>query len=97
MSNHVHLIASAQQGANLENIICDHKKFSAQTLLRTIDQNPQESRKSWLMWLLKSAGEANSNNKHFQFWQDANHPIVLINGEMLFQKLEFAHQNPVWA
>ena len=97
MSNHVHLIGSAQQGAKLENIVRDHKKFTAQTLLRTIDQNPQESRKSWLMWLFKSAGEANSNNKHFQFWQQDNHPIVLITREMLFQKLEYIHQNPVRA
>jgi REP element-mobilizing transposase RayT len=97
MSNHVHLIASAIEGAKLEEIMRDHKKFTARQLLQAIDQNPQESRKDWLMWLFKSAGNANSNNKLYQFWQQDNHPIELITHAMLLQKLEYIHQNAVQA
>ncbi len=63
MSNHVHLIASAKEGVKLEDIMRDHKKFTARQLLQAIEQNAQESRKSWLLWLFRSAGSANSNNK----------------------------------
>lgn len=97
MSNHVHLIASATEGVKLEDIMRDHKKFTSRQLLQAIEQNPQESRKSWLLWLFKSGGRANSNNRRYQFWQQDNHPIELSTREMLFQKLEYILQNPVRA
>lgn len=38
-----------------------------------------------------------SNNKYFQFWQQYNHPIELYGYETLKQKLNYLHENPVWA
>lgn len=75
MNNHIHLIASAQHDKKLENIMRDHKKFTALELLNTIKNNGQESRQSWMMWLFKAAGQNNPNNEHYQFWQQDNHPI----------------------
>jgi len=49
------------------------------------------------MWLFKSNGESNSNNKTYQFWQQDNRPIELSTNEMLDQRLEYIHQNPVKA
>ncbi len=39
----------------------------------------------------------NSNNKEYQFWQQDNHPIQLVNPMMLQQKLDYLHDNPVRA
>ncbi len=49
MSNHVHLIASGENGAKLENIMRDHKKFTAISLINAINENNSESRRSWML------------------------------------------------
>ena len=95
MSNHVHLIASAKNGHNLSDILRDLKKYTSKQLVQEITNNTQESRKSWILWLFKSAGLNNSNNKDFQFWQQDNRPIQLSTNEMIDQRLEYIHQNPV--
>lgn len=95
MSNHVHLIASAADDYNLSDILRDLKKYTSKRLIKEISENPQESRKSWMMWLFKSAGEHNSNNQDFQFWRQDNHPIELTSNQMMEQKLDYIHWNPV--
>jgi putative transposase len=97
MSNHVHLIASAKQGFMLTNILRDLKKFTSNKIFKAIEENPKESRKEWMLWMFKRAGKRNSNNKDFQFWQQDNHPIELNTAEMLKQRLDYLHQNPVRA
>jgi putative transposase len=41
-----------------------------------IEEHPQESRKEWILWMMKRAGLKNSNVKNRQFWQQHNKPIV---------------------
>lgn len=61
-------------------------------------QNPEESRKQWMLYLFAKAGKANSNNKYYQLWQQDNHPIEVDPHLNLFdQKLNYIHQNPVTA
>jgi REP element-mobilizing transposase RayT len=48
MTNHIHLIACAKEGFILSDILRDFKKFSSRTILNSIRNNPQESRKDWL-------------------------------------------------
>jgi putative transposase len=45
--------------------------------------------------MFEKAGEANSNNMHYQFWQQHNQPIVLNNADILEPKLNYIHENPV--
>jgi putative transposase len=96
MNNHVHLIISAKEDTKPENILRDLKKFTSKKLIEAID-DPHESRRSWMMWLFKSAGQANSNNTNYQFWQQDNHPIMLSESKMMQQKLNYIHENPVRA
>ena len=96
MNNHVHLIISSQQ-SRLEDIMRDMKKFTSGELIRAIESNPQESRKNWMLWLFRSAGEMNPNNKNYQFWQQDNHPIVLDKSAIIQQKLNYIHDNPIRA
>lgn len=97
MSNHVHLIASATPGYQLADIIRDMKKFTSRAIIAAIQDNIQESRKDWLLWMFKRAGERNSNNNTYQFWQQDNHPIELSSNEMMDQRLTYLHENPVKA
>ena len=96
MSNHIHLIASAEHGYNLSDILRDFKKFTANSIIDLIKDNV-ESRRSWMLWLFKAAGSQNSNNKYYQVWQQDNHPIELSTSTMLYQRVEYIHMNPVKA
>jgi REP element-mobilizing transposase RayT len=95
MSNHIHLIAAAKEGYNLSDILRDMKKHTSKSLLAAIQNNNIESRKDWMMWIFSSAGKFNSNNKEFQFWQQDNRPIQLSTSEMVEQRLDYIHNNPV--
>jgi len=95
MNNHVHLIASAAEGYNLSDILRDMKKFSSKKIVKAIEDNIQESRKRWMLWIFRSSGERNSNNEKIQFWQQDNHPVCLDNNEMIDQRLDYLHNNPV--
>jgi len=95
MSNHLHLIAKAQDGFELSGIIRDFKKFTSKRIIKTIEENPVESRSKWMLSIFKKAGEYNSNNKFYQFWQQDNHPIELYTKEVIDQKIEYIHNNPV--
>jgi putative transposase len=59
--------------------------------------NQQESRRDWLVWFFERAGRRNSNNTNFQFWQQHNHPIELNTNDMIDQRLNYIHNNPVEA
>lgn len=94
MTNHMHLICSSP---TLANTIRDFKKYTAKELFKAIQQNTQESRKTWLCWLIKSAGELSSKHEEYKFWQPGYHPILLHNNYLVEQKLNYLHRNPVTA
>lgn len=97
MPNHVHLIISSKPTNTLSNILRDFKKFTSTSIIKAIQENPEESRKSWMLWIFKKAGENNSRNNDFQFWQQDNHPIECSTVEILESKLSYTHYNPVRA
>lgn len=90
MSNHLHLIARANEGFELSNIIRDFKRHTSKQILNSIQSEP-ESRRRWMLNIFSI-----SENKH-EFWQKDNHPFVLYSSEMVKQKLNYIHQNPVRA
>lgn len=96
MTNHVHMIISSNK-AELWSIMRDMKSFTSNTLKKTIDNNPNESRKKWMMQSFREAGVKNNNNDDFQLWQQHNHPIILDSNFLMDQKLEYIHNNPVKA
>ena len=96
MSSHVHLIIGSQ-GERMEAIIRDMKKHTAKTILKAITENPEESRREWMLWMFGRAGKNNSNNTTYQFWQQHNQPIELNTNFLIDQKLHYIHQNPVEA
>ena len=97
MSNHVHLIISAEAGFKLSAILRDLKKYTSVRILKMLEENTKESRRNWMLWIFRAAGEKNSKNTHYQFWQNNNHPKELNTNELMDQKLDYLHQNPVKA
>jgi REP element-mobilizing transposase RayT len=67
MSNHIHCILATEN--NLSEIVRDFKKFTSKKILISIEENIQEIRREWMIWMMESAGKKNSNNVDFQFWQ----------------------------
>ncbi len=91
------MILGRNSEPNLESIIRDIKKFTSVKIVEAIRDNQQESRKELFLWLFERAGRKNSNNKKYQFWQRHNHPVELNTNEMIDQRLEYIHNNPVEA
>jgi putative transposase len=96
MSNHVHMVVSANNN-DISDILRDFKKFTSKQLLRAIKEHPQESRRDWMLEIFKKAGAANSRNENYQFWQQDNHPKECYSKEFTNQKLDYVHNNPVEA
>jgi REP element-mobilizing transposase RayT len=94
MTNHVHLIISSET-AKLEELIRDIKKFTSKQIIKAITENPEESRKEWMLNIFSYTGKGNKNNKDFQFWKQDYHPVELTTNEMLVQRLQYLHENPV--
>jgi len=95
MSNHVHLIAKANEEHSLSDVLRDFKKFTSKAIVKAIKDNPKESRKDWMLKIFKEAGEKNGNNKNYQFWRQNNRPIHVYSEAVIEQKLDYLHQNPV--
>ena len=94
MPSHVHLIFRSDKEAP-SGLLRDFKGFTARKLIKAIEENPQESRKEWLLWMMKRAGQKTSNVTNMQFWQQHNKPIELWSGKVIKQKIEYIHNNPV--
>jgi REP element-mobilizing transposase RayT len=88
MTNHVHLIARAEEGHSLSDILRDYKKFTCKAVIKAISENPRESRKEWLVKQFENA-EGN------RFWRADNQPIELWSNAVIVEKLTYLHQNPV--
>jgi len=99
MTSHAHLIVSTDGKNPLQGIIRDTKSFTSRHIRKLLeDKNAVgESRREWMYNMMQNAGLNNSNNNDFQFWQQHNQPIVLDNNELIDQKVNYIHNNPVEA
>lgn len=97
MSNHLHLLVSANEGYELSNIIRDFKRHTANTIIKEIIQNPKESRQAWLTNLMKYHAKYQGMNEKFQFWQKGNHPVEVTSPRWIKSRFDYIHYNPVVA
>jgi len=96
MPNHVHLICDAGE-RNLNDVLRDMKSFTAKAILGAIAANAQESRREWMLHMFGYHGRGSTQNTKFQFWQHGSHPIELYSHDVIWQKIQYAHRNPVKA
>ncbi len=93
MTNPIHMIIRTRGLNQLEDIIRDLKAFTARHITKMIEKSTQESRKNWILEMMKNAGRNKSNNKDFQFWEQHNHPIELSTNKLIDQRLTYIHEN----
>jgi REP element-mobilizing transposase RayT len=89
MTNHVHLILRSEKEP-LSDIIRDIKKYTSTQIVKAIEDNPKESRKKWLLWLLKNEGK-------ITFWQAGYHGEEILTAKFMQTKVNYIHNNPVRA
>ena len=94
MPSHIHLIFRSLNN-DPSGLIRDFKGFTARKLIKAIEENPQESRKEWLLWMMERDGKTKRNVKQRQFWQHHNQPIELWSESVIQQKIDYIHNNPV--
>ena len=97
MTSHIHLILSTDKPHNLSDIIRDFKRFTANRLITLITESTHESRKEFILSLLRVEGNKSERNLKYKFWQHHNQPIELYSKAIFNQKLEYIHYNPVQA
>jgi len=95
MTNHLHLIVTSSTG-KLSDTIRDFKKFTANEILKTI-QNEPESRREWILHRFQWNAKHHKRNETHQIWTHDNHAIEISTLPFFSQKLEYIHSNPVRA
>jgi REP element-mobilizing transposase RayT len=95
MTNHVHLIFRSIKGQKPEMLLGDFKRFTSKAMVRAIINHPAESRKERLLEQFLKAGSQSSNVNNYQFWNHDNKPIELWSNEVMDEKINYIHQNPV--
>ncbi len=96
MTSHVHMIIGTNN-KSLDDIVGGMKSYTSTQLKMLIKDNPNESRKEWMVWMMERAGKKNSNNCDWQFWQQHNKPLEIKDQEMFDKMLKYIHDNPVVA
>jgi putative transposase len=97
MSSHLHLIAQKKDDELLSKWVRDFKSITAKEIIKCINTENYESRKSWLDYLFKFFAKFQKQNPVYMFWQKTNHPIELYSPEVFHQKMDYIHNNPVAA
>jgi REP element-mobilizing transposase RayT len=98
MPNHVHMIIGAKDNAKLENIIRDLKSYTSRKVHLLLEErsNIDLNIEDTLNRLIR-IGRNNRKNKDFQLWQQPYHAVELSTNEMMDQRLDYIHNNPVKA
>ena len=88
-------MVSSKEGYDLAGTLRDLKTYLSKQIVKSIQNNPKESRKEWMIEKFKWHGSI--HKQQYQFWQIGNHSISLYDNKMIETKLDYIHQNPVRA
>ena len=88
LENHLHAVAQAE---NLPMLWGRFKSYTALQIIKLLQLHNAEM----LLKRLRFTVKAQRNDRSHQFWQEGSHPQQIVNEDMLRQKIEYIHQNPV--
>jgi len=88
LDNHLHLVVAGDQ---LTDIIRDFKSYTAKLLIARLEQD----QKTWVLNQLQYHKQPTKTKSAYQIWQEGFHPQQIISEEMLHQKVDYLHHNPV--
>jgi REP element-mobilizing transposase RayT len=88
LDNHIHAIVAAPE---LTRVITDFKRHTAQRILDQLEKEKCE----WLLNQFRHFRLPHKVESIHQFWQEGFHPQAIANDQMMDQKLDYVHGNPV--
>lgn len=88
MDNHFHAIVT---GDNLSIILRDLKRFTAKEIIKSI----RNMNSPWLLNQIEYWKKKYKIDSNYQIWQEGFHPQQILNDDILKQKIEYIHFNPV--
>jgi len=88
LENHFHLVAS---GPEFSQTMSSLKKFTAREIIRQLN----EDKKQWLLNQFAYYKKRHKKGSAHQIWQEGFHPQSMMNDEVLAEKIEYIHHNPV--
>jgi REP element-mobilizing transposase RayT len=88
LENHLHFVASAP---DLRTVVKNFKSYMARRVIDLLERRSA----GVLLRQLRFHKEANKVDSEFQLWQEGSHPKQIDSDEMMWQKIEYAHDNPV--
>lgn len=95
MTHHLHLLV-AGDCKSLEELKSEYKRFTTKKILEAIETEP-EGRKDWMLRRFECQGSILGFMKKHQIWQETIKPsyIDIDKDDLLLEKFDFIHQNPV--
>ena len=87
LENHLHPIASAP---GLSAVIQSFKSFTAHQLIDLLRRHSTEV----LLRQLRAHKLRHKKDSEYQVWQEGSRPKEIQSDEMMWQKLEYIHDNP---
>lgn len=88
MENHLHLIAGAP---DLSAVVREFKSFTAREIVASAKA---AGREALLNQLMLGKKRYKDESRH-QVWQEGAHPQIIRDDDVLNQKIEYIHNNPV--
>lgn len=95
MINHVHLVFKSINGQNPGLLVGNLKRFTSQSVVKCIQENPRKSKREFLLDFFKKEADKSSNVKHYQFWRHDNKSIELWSNKVIQQKISYVHNKLV--
>lgn len=88
LENHLHLLVQAD---DLPNQLAHFKSYTARQLIDYLQAINAERVLKQLSWFRK----AHKTDRDYQLWEEGSHPQLIDNPDVLRQKLDYIHMNPV--
>jgi REP element-mobilizing transposase RayT len=96
MTNHLHMVSGVNNAKyTISDILRDFKKYTSKKIVACIDDNPEESRKVWMLDRFWFVGNNDRKIKNYKFWEDKNYIEQINSSEFFQQKVNYIHINPV--
>ncbi len=88
LENHMHMVAESQR---LDKDISSFKSYTARKVIDFL----RSANVKLILDQLAFYKKAHKDDRPFQFWQEGSHPQLISSENILRQKVDYIHQNPV--
>ena len=88
MENHLHWIAV---GPDLGKRVAEFKSWTARTIIDEMKKMNYQT----MLQELEFFKKRHMTDQQYQLWQERSHPKVIEHEDVMIQKIEYIHSNPV--